>query len=74
MSHFRRENESQVYLPRDQTTQTRVDRGSNPKRVHTYLAGLRNGDSTQYASKYATDADGQSTKKQTTVINLTFEL
>ena len=74
MSHFRRENESQVYLPRDQNTQTRTDRGTNPKRVHTYLAGLRNGNSTQYASKYADDGDGKTTKKKTTVVNLTFEL
>ena len=76
MSHFRRENESQVYLPRTQETQTKQDNGTNPKRVHTYIAGLRNGNSTQYASKYAEDGDNptQKTKKKTTVVNLTFEL
>ena len=76
MSHFRRENESQVYLPRDQETQTKQDNGTNPKRMHTYIAGLRNGNSTQYASKYAEDGDNpkQKTKKKTTVVNLTFEL
>jgi hypothetical protein len=76
MSHFRRENESQVYLPRTQETQTKQDTGTNPKRVHTYIAGLRNGNSTQYASKYAEDGDNpsQKTKKKTTVVNLTFEL
>ena len=77
MSAFRRENDSQVYLPRDNTTQTRSDRGTNPKRVHTYIAGLRNGDSTQYATKYADAGDGTKgsrTKKKTTVVNLTFEL
>ena len=75
MSHFRRENESQVYLPRTQETQTRQDTGTNPKRVHTYIAGLRNGSSTEYASKYAEDGDTkQKTTKKTTVVNLTFEL
>ena len=66
MSHFRRENESQVYLPRTQETQTKQDNGTNPKRVHTYIAGLRNGNSTQYASKYAEDGDNptQKTKKK----------
>ena len=75
-SAFRRENESQVYLPRDNDTQTRSDRGTNPKRVHTYLAGLRNGGSTDYATKYADagDGSGSRTKKKTTVVNLTFEL
>ena len=76
MSAFRRENESQVYLPRENNTQTRSDRGTNPTRVHTYLAGLRNGGSTDYATKYADAGDGSGarTKKKTTVVNLTFEL
>lgn len=74
MSAYRREIETQVYLPKTKTTQTRVERGTNPKRVHTYIAGLRNGLNTKAASKYAKDKNGQPTKKKTTVVNLTFEL
>ena len=51
-----------------------MERGTNPKRVHTYIAGLRNGLNTKAASKYAKDKNGQPTKKKTTVVNLTFEL
>merc|ERR1712064_33360 len=32
LSHLRRENETQVYLPRDVATNTAVDRGTNPPR------------------------------------------
>jgi hypothetical protein len=41
-SHFRRDSETQHYMPKDNVTQTRKD-GSTfvPKTVH-YLAGLRN--------------------------------
>eukprot|EP00943_MAST-04B_sp_MAST-4B-sp1_P004565 g4565.t1 len=74
MSAYRREIETQVYLPKTKTTQTRVDRGTNPKRVHTYVAGLRNGLNAKAASKYAKGKDGKTTKKKTTVVNLTFEL
>ena len=40
-SHFRRENETQVYLPKAQGTQTGISRGTNPPRHHRYIAGLR---------------------------------
>lgn len=40
-SHYRRENDSQVYVPREQGTQTRTERGTNPPLVTTYVAGLR---------------------------------
>eukprot|EP00944_MAST-04C_sp_MAST-4C-sp1_P014701 g14701.t1 len=74
MSAYRREIETQVYLPKTKTTQTRVERGTNPKRVHTYIAGLRNGINSKGASKYVKSKDGQGSKKKTTVVNLTFEL
>ena len=74
MSAYRREIETQVYLPKTKTTQTRVERGTNPKRVHTYIAGLRNGINSKSASKYVKSKDGQGSKKKTTVVNLTFEL
>uniref|UniRef100_A0A7S0QPW8 Cilia- and flagella-associated protein 206 n=1 Tax=Cryptomonas curvata TaxID=233186 RepID=A0A7S0QPW8_9CRYP len=40
-SHFRREAESQVYLPRAGVTQTGVERGTRPARHMLFLAGLR---------------------------------
>ena len=40
-STFRRENVSQVYLPRHQSTMTRRDAGTNPKVTVSYLQGLR---------------------------------
>ncbi len=40
-SNFRRENETQVYEPREQETQTKRDKGTNPPTVTTYVQGLR---------------------------------
>ena len=40
-SHFRRDNEAQVYALRDRDTQTKKDAGTNPPIVTTYIAGLR---------------------------------
>eukprot|EP01138_Halocafeteria_seosinensis_P012415 gb/GECG01012685.1/.p1 GENE.gb/GECG01012685.1/~~gb/GECG01012685.1/.p1 ORF type:complete len:728 (+),score=98.16 gb/GECG01012685.1/:1-2184(+) len=40
-SHFKRDNSSQVYLPREQGTQTGIERGTNPTRTVRYLTGLR---------------------------------
>lgn len=41
LSHFRRDNDSQVYLAKDEGTQTLVDAATQPPRVVRYLAGLR---------------------------------
>ena len=64
MSAYRREIETQVYLPKTKTTQTRVERGTNPKRVHTYIAGLRNGINSKSASKYVKSKDGLGSKSK----------
>jgi hypothetical protein len=40
-SHFKRTVETQVYVPKDNTTQTRRDQGTNPPRVISYVTGLR---------------------------------
>jgi hypothetical protein len=40
-SHFRRENESQVYLPKVQGTQTNKETGTVPKKHIRYMKGLR---------------------------------
>lgn len=40
-SNFRRDNDSQVYISREQGTQTKRDKGTNPPIKTTYIAGLR---------------------------------
>eukprot|EP00056_Hartaetosiga_gracilis_P005889 m.90573 g.90573 ORF g.90573 m.90573 type:complete len:665 (+) comp12305_c6_seq3:100-2094(+) len=40
-SHFRRENQTQVYLPKTQTTQTKTDSYTNTSKPVTYIRGLR---------------------------------
>uniref|UniRef100_H2YB66 Cilia- and flagella-associated protein 206 n=1 Tax=Ciona savignyi TaxID=51511 RepID=H2YB66_CIOSA len=41
LSNLRRENSTQVYLPKDQTSQTKRDNQSNVPRPQVFLAGLR---------------------------------
>jgi hypothetical protein len=41
MSHFRRESEAQVYLPKSGVTQTPVERGTKPQKHLQYIKGLR---------------------------------
>lgn len=47
LSHFRRDNDTQVFLPKEQSTQTLVDAATQPPRVVRYLAGLRGTESSQ---------------------------
>jgi len=41
LSHFRRENETQVWLPKVQETQTAVDQGQKMQKKMQYIEGLR---------------------------------
>jgi len=41
LSHLRRENETQVFLPKEVGTNTAVNRGTNPPRWRKYTVGLR---------------------------------
>lgn len=41
LSHLRRENETQVYLPKEVATNTMVNHGTNPPRLKKYYTGLR---------------------------------
>jgi len=41
LSHFRRENTTQTYLPKDNGTQTGIEKGTNVSRQTKHLAGLR---------------------------------
>nr|XP_047935773.1 cilia- and flagella-associated protein 206 isoform X2 [Anser cygnoides] len=45
LSHLRRENSTQVYLPKDVSSQTKHDNSSNVPRPQIFLAGLRGGSS-----------------------------
>ncbi|XP_063186097.1 cilia- and flagella-associated protein 206 isoform X1 [Chroicocephalus ridibundus] len=45
LSHMRRENSTQVYLPKDVSTQTKRDSSSNVPRPQVFLEGLRGGSS-----------------------------
>jgi hypothetical protein len=47
LSHMRRENETQVYLPKTQGTQTLLDAATQPPRVVRYVKGLRGTASSQ---------------------------
>ncbi|KAL9658582.1 hypothetical protein ABK040_006119 [Willaertia magna] len=40
-SHFRRDNDTQVYLKKEKTTQTPKDAGTNPMKHVRYIKGLR---------------------------------
>lgn len=51
-SHYRRDCESQVFLPKEHGTQTKRDKGVNPPITTTYIAGLRGG----YKSDMSADA------------------
>ncbi|KFQ22002.1 UPF0704 protein C6orf165, partial [Mesitornis unicolor] len=45
LSHMRRQNSTQVYLPKDVSTQTKRDNSSNVPRPQIFLQGLRGGSS-----------------------------
>ena len=57
-SHFRRESETQVYLPKSGVTQTATDRGTRPVVHLSYISGLR-GHPDQEMSVVKVDVDVQ---------------
>jgi hypothetical protein len=63
-SHFRRENFSQVYLPKNNDSQTRRDKGSNHAQVTTYMTSVEN----KYVKSH------EKTKNHTHVVTLTLDL
>jgi len=80
-SHFRRDNETQVYEERERGTQTRRDAGANPPVVIQYVAGLRGKTEGAAVSKYVrADADEAKAeakaeaKPSVRVISLTLDL
>lgn len=80
-SHFRRENETQVYLPTEQGTQTKRDSGTNPPTKTSYIAGLR-GKPTAVdpksgaltVSKFVKDGEKIDKRMKSTVVTLTLDL
>lgn len=58
-SHFRRDNETQVYQQREKGSQTRREQGTNPPIVTQYMAGLRGqGADSSAVSKFVNKDDG----------------
>ena len=58
-SHFRRENDSQVYLPRQKDTQTMKTSATQPPVTVQYTAGLRGTPAGALPSRYAKEATGK---------------
>jgi hypothetical protein len=77
-SHFRRDNETQVYTQRVKETQTKRDNGTNPKITTTYITGLRGksaNDSTSISKYIKNDGGNESNlKNKGRVVTLTLEL
>lgn len=70
LSNFRKEIETQVYLPGHSSTQTATSRGTNPPRTIAYMAGLR-GTHKKGSSKYAEeDEEG---KARPAMVTYTYE-
>jgi plasmid maintenance system antidote protein VapI len=73
LSHFHRESETQIYLPKTKETQTRKDQGTNPAIKTTYIAGLRGKlpNENQAISRYV-KSEGVG-KNQARVVTLTLD-
>ena len=75
-SHYRRDGETQVYLPRVKGTQTRRDKGTNPVMRTTYVTGLRGKlpAESKDVSRYIKADDAKSdTRNKARVVTLTLE-
>ncbi len=77
-SHFRRESETQVYLPKETGTQTGISKATNPPKKLQYVAGLRGLSSTRF-TKFASDSseskssDEQKEATRCNVVRMTLE-
>ncbi|DAZ99505.1 TPA: hypothetical protein N0F65_005377 [Lagenidium giganteum] len=74
LSNFRREVDSQVYLPTDSETQTGKEQGTNPPRVVTYFAGLRGGKVTGSEESKEDPNNDEGEEAQPAVVSYAFEL
>lgn len=77
LSNFRREADVQVYLPKDATSQTAKERGTNPPRVTTYFAGLRGTSGVRKAidgvEEDGKDGDDECEDNQAAVISFVYD-
>jgi hypothetical protein len=80
-SHFRRENETQVYLPTEHGTQTKRDSGTNPPVRTAYIAGLRGRPpavdpktGALTVSKFVKEGEKIDKRTKSTVVTLTLDL
>jgi len=73
VSSFKRDIETQVYLPKEKTTQTTVEQGTNPPLQINFFAGLR-GANEQAAGVSQHIAESKDKDKRAAIVNLTFEL
>ena len=73
-SHFRRDNEAQVYLPQEKHTQTRRSKGTNPPIKTSYIAGLRGklAPESEAVSKYI--APDKNNKSKAQIVRLTLDV
>ena len=59
LSHFRRDNDSQVWLPKLKVTQTRTEGGNHAPQVTRFVAGLRGeADPKRQPSRFALQKTG----------------
>jgi hypothetical protein len=73
LSHYQRESETQIYLPKTKETQTRKEKGTNPPMKTTYIAGLRGKlPSEQKAISRYVQSEGVG-KNQARVVTLTLD-
>jgi len=81
-SHFRRDNESQVYLPKNEGTNTGINRGTNPPRTLQYITGLRGLSNSKFVrredekrkgSKALSEGSVKALPGAARVVNMTFE-
>jgi hypothetical protein len=74
-SHFRRSNETMLYIQRHNGTQTKRDKATNPPLKTTFVAGLRGKIITETVSKYISGEglEGEEAKKPR-VVTLTLDL
>lgn len=77
LSNFRREVDTQVYLPTENETQTGKECGTNPARTVTYFAGLRSGKvdaADDDENNGGADESKHAENNQPAIISYTFEL
>ncbi|OQR92109.1 hypothetical protein ACHHYP_04047 [Achlya hypogyna] len=79
LSNFRKDVDSQVWLPQNNASQTGHDKGTNPTKTVTYFAGLRGSPAGHATSQFAEEKDDDGkhdddAKETPAILSYTFEL